>query len=260
MKSIYLSLLFCLGTIAFSFAQERTATDSVTKGFFNSNIDYQLRASFAIGGTSPLGLPREIRAIKSYNPKMQLGLEANATKWLPESDWGIRLGIGVRDRGMETRAEVKNYLTEIIKDNSRVRGYFTGDVKTVVKNTYLNIPISAVYKLTSRWNLYAGVYASFLISEQFHGSVTNGHFRQGSPIGPKLTFEEGSGAPFDFSNDQRNFLWGTQIGAEWQLKNKHFKLFPQLTYGVNGIFHSAFDAIAFDMHNIYLDLGFGYQF
>lgn len=261
---LYLSLLVCIFSVSLVFAQNETLVDSSDdiepQGFFITKIDYQIRASFSIGGTSPLGLPQEIREIKSYDPKLQLGLEVNSTKWVAESDWGIRLGIGFQDRGMETKARVKNYWTKIIQDNAEVGGYFTGDVKTEVKNTYLNIPLSAVFRVNERWNLYGGLYAQFLISKQFEGTVKNGHFRQGTPIGPKLTFEEGEGAPYDFSKDQRRFLWGTQIGAEWQLKNKHFKLFPQITYGFNGIFPSDFDALDFSMHNIYLDLGFGYQF
>ncbi len=102
--------------------------------FFNTDIDYQVRANYSIGGSAPMGMPREIRKIESYNPTLALGLEANATKWVSEDrKWGIRVGVRVEGKGMKTKAEVKNYLTEIKQDNSKVRGYYTGKVQTTVK-------------------------------------------------------------------------------------------------------------------------------
>lgn len=267
MKSKYITVLLSLFLVNLGYAQQdesmHTATASSemqAQHFFKDRMDYQLRAFFSIGGSSPLGMPEEIRKIDKYSPKFQLGLEANATKWLQDEEWGIRLGLGVAQRGMHTTAQVKNYLTEIIKDDAKVRGYFTGEVETKIQNTYINIPVSAVYRLSEDWNLYGGLYASILVSKQFDGTVSNGHFRQGSPIGPKLTFEEGNGAPYDFSDEQKNVLWGAHFGAEWQLKSKHFKLFPQINYSFSKVFKKDFDAISFSMHNIYLDLGFGYQF
>jgi hypothetical protein len=34
------------------------------------------------------------------------------------------VGVRVEGKGMKTKAEVKNYLTEIKQDNSKVRGYY----------------------------------------------------------------------------------------------------------------------------------------
>ena len=50
---------------------------------------------------------------------------------------GIRVGVRVEGKGMKTKAEVKNYLTEIKQDNSKVRGYYTGKVQTTVKTLTL---------------------------------------------------------------------------------------------------------------------------
>lgn len=267
MKSIYITILLSLFLVSLSYAQQDNSVNAHSAPsevqnphFFKDRMDYEIRAFFSIGGSSPLGMPAEIRKINKYSPKFQLGLEANATKWFPDEKWGIRVGAGIAQRGMDTKAQVKNYLTEIIEDDAKVRGYFTGEVETKIQNTYINIPVSAVYNLSENWNLYGGLYASILVSKQFNGTVSSGHFRQGTPVGPKLTFEEGSGAPYDFSNNQRNVLWGAHFGAEWQLKNKHFKLFPQINYSFSNVFQKDFEAIAFSMHNIYLDLGFGYQF
>lgn len=263
MKPLYITLFVLLTYTGFSYGQEAgTLSHNTTKNtnFFNTNMDYQVRAYFSIGGSSPLGFPREIRSIEHFNPKLQLGLQANATKWFnDEQNWGIRVGIAVEGKGMGTKAEVKNYFTEIIQDNSRIRGYYTGLVKTDVKNSYLTLPVSGIYNLSSQWNLYGGLFVSLLLDKQFSGYVSDGYLRQGNPTGSKITFEDGSSAPFDFSSEVQKFQWGAQVGAEWSL-NEHFKLFPELTYGINGLLNKDFKALFFSLHNIYLNMGFGYQF
>ncbi|WP_267740568.1 porin family protein [Myroides injenensis] len=228
--------------------------------FFKQRLSYQVKAQFSIGGASPLGLPSEIRSVDSYNPTLQMGLEANATKWISEDEkFGIRLGIRFEGRGMKTKATVKNYLIEVNTDKGPSRGYFTGKVQTTVKNTYITFPISAVYNISNRWNLYGGIYFSGLIDKGFDGYVSNGYLRENSPTGLKVIFEEDASADYDYSDDLNRFQWGFQAGGEWTL-NQHFKLFADLNYGVNQVFKSDFDAISFSMHNIYLNLGFGYQF
>ena len=72
-------------------------------------MDYQIRANYNIGGSAPLGLPREIRKIESYNPTLALGLEANATKWsLTRSPMGSSYRSSCnKSKGMRTKAEGK---------------------------------------------------------------------------------------------------------------------------------------------------------
>ncbi|MGL5275540.1 porin family protein [Myroides sp.] len=268
MKKFIYTIALSLGTLATITAQEAQPSNEEKvnqetnqfKEFFTQNMDYQVRAHFSIGGSAPLGLPREIRKIDSYNPGLQLGLEANATKWLTDDkQWGVRLGLRFESKGMTTEANVKGYLTEIIQDNSKVKGYFTGDVKTKVRNTYLTVPVNVIYKINESWNIYGGLYFSALIDKTFDGYVSNGYLRQNDPNGNKITFEDGSKADYDFSNEVRKFQWGTQVGAEWKM-NKNFFLLGELSYGFNGVLNKDFDAISFSMHNIYLNLGFGYQF
>ncbi|MCT4215857.1 PorT family protein [Elizabethkingia anophelis] len=261
MKKILLSILFSLGIYSTTFAQQTDITGfSSETGFFNSNMDYQIRANYSIGGSAPLGLSREIRKIESYNPTLALGLEANATKWVSlDRQWGVRIGVRVESKGMRTKAEVKNYLTEIRQDNSKVRGYYTGKVNTSIKNAYITVPISAVYRLSKKWNLYGGLYFSGLIDKHFDGYVSDGYLRQNTPTGPKIMFSEGSTAIYNFSNELRKFQWGTQLGAEWFI-NDHFILFPEFTYGINGLMNKDFNSISFSLHNISLNMGFGYKF
>ena len=49
------------------------AQQDVNKGIAWSSLrglEYQVKAGFNIGGTSPLPLPREIRSIDSYRPRL----------------------------------------------------------------------------------------------------------------------------------------------------------------------------------------------
>ncbi|MDR2222596.1 MAG: PorT family protein [Flavobacteriaceae bacterium] len=242
-------------------AQETTTSHAASfTDFFKQNIDYQIRTQFSIGGAAPLGLPEEIREVNSFNPGLQLGLEANATKWFSdEQKWGMRLGLRFESKGMKTDANVKNYLIEVNTDQGPSRGYFTGDVHTSIKNTYITFPISAVYNITPKWNLYGGVFLSGLIDKSFDGYVHNGYLRENSPTGLKVVFEDDASADYDYSDDLNRFQWGFQFGGEWKL-NKNFKLFADTSYGANKLFKKDFEAISFSMHNIYLNLGFGYQF
>lgn len=250
-------VVLCLLATGYAQAQSNTSN---RPNFFNTNIDYALEANFSIGGSSPLGLPRTIRKIEGYNPGLQVGMEANATKWLQENKpWGIRAGLRFETKGMKAKSRVKNYLTEVIKDNSMVRGYYTGKVKTNVQNTYITLPVSAVYKLTDRWNLYGGLYFSVLLDNTFDGYVSDGYLRQNVPTGTKISFEDGARAAYDFTDDVRNFQWGTQFGAEWK-SNRHFKLMADLSYGFNNILKKDFNSIDFSMHNIFLNIGFGFNF
>ncbi len=266
-KSIYIALSLLLSTVMTSYAQSsktHQADDQITaeseKGFFTTNMDYQLRAFFSIGGSAPLGIPPQIREIESYNPGLQLGLEANATKWLSDAQqWGIRLGVSVEGRGMKTKARTKSYKTQVIQDGAKISGYYTGLVETDVKNTYVTIPVSVVYAIAQRWNIYGGLYVSFLIDDQFTGYVSDGYLRKDTPVGQKIVFEGDSRAAYDFSDQTQTFQWGAQVGSEYKL-NKHFKLFGTLNYGINSLLDRDFEAISFHLHNIYLDLGFAYKF
>ena len=66
---------------------------------------------------------------------------------------GVVTGLRLENKGMRTKAEVKNYGMEIIgEDGNRLKGNWTGGVRTKVQNSYLTIPILAAYKLNQRVN------------------------------------------------------------------------------------------------------------
>ena len=165
MKKIFLAVLAAFGMSSFGLAQQNE-----NGNFFTRDMEYQLKANFSIGGSAPLGMPREIRKINRYNPTLVLGLEADATKWVSDNKkWGIRVGIRTEGKGMKTEAVVKNYFTEVIQSDEKIQGYFTGTVETDIKNTYVTMPVSVVYKVSPRWKLYGGLYASLLVDKNFSG-------------------------------------------------------------------------------------------
>ncbi len=240
------------------FEEENTSSFAV---FFKKNTTYQARAQFSIGGSTPLGIPAQIREINSYNPTLQLGLEVNATKWLTDTHrWGIRTGLRFEGRGMRTDARVKNYYTQIDGDDGKqTKGYFTGNVKTKMKNSYITFPVLAVYQVNENWNVYGGLYLSGLIDKDFTGYVYNGVLREGNPTGTPVEFQDGAKGEYDFSSDLNRFQWGTAWGFEYKV-NDHLRLFSDLNWGLNNLFKKDFEAISFSMYSIYLNVGFGYQF
>lgn len=264
MKKILASFTLLLGIFVnaqqTSENQFNTEEKSSKENFFTKDMDYELRTHFSIGGSAPLVMPREVRKIVHYNPTLILGVEGNATKWVSANKKvGVRLGVSVESKGMKTSAQVKNYYTEVAQSNQKIKGYFTGMVDTNVMNTYVTMPISAVYRLSEKWNLYGGFFFSGLIDKGFKGKVYDGYLRQDTPVGNKIVFEEEGSAEYDFSDEVQSFQWGQFIGGEWYPR-KNFLLFAQLNYGVNSLLNPDFEAITFKLQNIYLNMGFGYRF
>jgi len=221
--------------------------------------EYGIKAGFNIGGTSPLPLPKEIRKIDSYAPGIAISIEGNATKWF-DPKWGMTVGVRLENKNMTTEATVKNYSMEILgQGGERISGVWTGGVKTKVHTAGLTIPLMATYKLSSRWNVKAGPYFSYILSREFSGHVYEGYLREDDPTGPKVEFTDDKIATYDFSDDLRRFQWGLQAGAGWRAF-KHLNIYADLTWGLNNIFKNDFHTITFSMYPIYLNIGFGYAF
>lgn len=235
------------------------AQEDRNKGIIKSallGLQYEVKAGFSIGGTAPVPLPVEIRALESYNPTIAIAIEGNATKWFTQK-WGMQLGLRLENKSMKTDARVKNYNLEMIaKDGGQMQGAWTGHVRTKVDNSYLTVPVLATYKLNQRFRFNAGLFAAYMMEGEFSGSAYDGYLRNGNPTGEKIYVTE---ATYDFSDDLRKFSWGAQLGAEWRAF-KHLNVYADFTWGFNDIFKKDFDTITFAMYPIYLNLGFGYAF
>ena len=204
----FIVLVGCMQTALYAQEnQNRTLINAALHGW-----EYEIRAGVSIGGTSPLPLPVEIRSIDAYNPTLAFMLEGNAIKWLGKTKkWGVITGVRLETKNMITKATVKNYGMEIIgNDGNRLKGNWTGGVKTKVRNAYITVPVLGAYKINSRLRAKAGIYVSYLMDEEFSGHVYEGYLREGDSTGEKVNFSDGAIATYDFSDDLRKFAWGVQ--------------------------------------------------
>lgn len=256
-------ILLALALVAFAPATAVFAQNERNESLIQSEKngwEYEVRAGVNIGGASPMPLPKEIRKINDYSPKFNGSIAGMMTKWFDcNRNFGITLGLRLEEKGMETAATVKNYGMEIIDGGQRVSGYWTGDVNTVYKSSFVTLPVLGAYRLGDSWKLRAGLFVSYRMDGEFSGFVSEGYLRSGSPIGEKVSFTNGQTAAYNFSNDLRRWLWGWQMGGSWRAF-KHFTVNADLTYGFNNIFESDFHTITFTMHPIYMNVGFGYIF
>lgn len=255
---------FILIAIVLFAIQVVQAQEDRNRGIIQSalyGLEYEVNAGFNIGGTAPLPLPKEIRSIKGYSPNINLALEGNIIKWLDKyKKWGIMLGLRLESKGMETKAQTKNYGMEIIgQGGERMKGNWTGMVKTKFRASYFTIPVLAAYKISQRVRISGGPFISIQTSGDFSGHVYDGYLREGNPTGNKVNFTGSSVAPYDFSEDLRTILWGLQVGFTWRAF-KHLNVYSNLTWGLNDVFKKDFNTITFAMYPIYLNVGFGYSF
>lgn len=259
MKRIFIALLASIITLTANATDANGNISDTDKNLIMAALkgwNVRLSAGYNLGGTAPLPLPVEIRGIEGFNPGLNLSLEGSAEKMFGKGDWGLRFGIELETKGMTTNADTKNYYMEVANGDGIVSGYWTGKVETKVKNTYLSIPVLAVYKINERWNVSAGAYASFLLDGEFTGSAYDGYLRDGDPTGEKVELES---AAYDFSSDICKFQYGVQAGAEYKIY-KHLAVFADLKWGINGIFPSDYSSVTFALYPIYGTLGFTYIF
>ncbi len=263
MKSL-LSLLLVL-LPAFSFAQ--TTEPKSTKEAKETDINLiraalkgwhvRVGAGFSIGGSAPMPIPAEIRAINKYKPTLSIQLEGAAQKKFGDH-WGMMVGVRFENKGMETDARVKNYHMEAVNadGSGKIVGAWTGNVKTEVDLNYLTFPVLATYSFNDRWQIAVGPYLSWMMRGDFTGKAYDGYIRDQDPTGEKT---EVTSASYDFSKDLRRFQWGLQLGGEFKAY-KHLSVSANVQWGLNGIFPADFQSVTFDLYPIYGTIGFHYLF
>lgn len=222
--------------------------------------EFELRAGANFGGTMPIPLPVEIRAIKGYNPGLNGFVEAIATKWFdPQGPWGIMMGLSLEGKGMKSDATTKNYITSVENGGKMIDGRYTGDVHTEFTSSYITLPLRAVYRVHEDGTINAGFYVSYRLDGNFSGYVSNGYFRQGSPVGEKLIFDSDAKASYTFKDQLSPFESGIQVGGNWRAY-RHFSIFADLKYSFTNVFKSHSYMSYTNMHPLYLGLGFSYLF
>lgn len=241
-------------------------TDNGSDGFIRTANGWEFEIKAAVnfvGGTAPMGLPQEIRSIDGYNPKFGGSFEGVATKWFGTDrqvpEWGISAGLRLENRGMNTKATVKNFRNSVPVDNTYLVGYWTGKVEMDYASTLLSLPILGHYRFNPDWKVRSGLYLAYQIDGKFGGSVYDGYFREGSPVGNKTIFGADQSALYDFSEDMQRWQWGLQMGFSWRAY-KHFHVNADFNWGFSNLFKRDFNVFDFKMYPIYLQAGFGYQF
>ena len=258
--SIYLFGIICCLGISINIQAQNDRSKLVAHSVLDG-LEYEIKAGFSIGGSSPLPLPAEIRSIDGYNPTLAITIGGEVTKWFAvENKLGVILGLRLENKAMETKSTVKNYSMEILGDGGEVvSGVWTGGVKTKVHTAGLTIPLMAVYKISPHWNIKAGPYFSYIFSRDFSGHVYEGYLREDNPVGTKVEFTDGKIATYDFSENMRHFQWGMQLGGSWRAY-KHLNVNADLTWGLNNVFEKSFETVKFSLYPIYVNIGFGYIF
>lgn len=230
-----------------------------TKGW-----EWQVNAGLNIGGATPLGMPRELRKIHSYKPGLNTMLQGKVIKWWGRGrKWGTSVGLMFEDKSMKVAADVKSYHTEIIRDNDRVSGYWTGYVNIDYGSTFMTVPVNVEYRFNERWRARAGLFYSYRLDGNFSGFVRDGYLRSGDlttgPTGEKIVYTDGNQAAYEFDDDLRKNTWGAQIGGSWRAY-RHFSVNADLSYSFNNIFRKNFTTVTNTLHPLFVNIGFGYTF
>ena len=235
------------------------ALTATAQSRFTDDLHLFTRIGYNIGGTAPVGLPATIRKLNDYKLQPNLLLGIDARKPLGGS-WSIIVGLHSEDKDMREDARVKNYHMEIVLGGQSLEGMFTGDVETVVRQWMITMPVLAGFNVTPKLTIKAGPYISYVFSHSFTGNAHNGYLRVGDPTGAKVELgnDEGTRGTYDFSGDMRRFLWGADVGIDWQYGRK-WGLYADLAWGLNGVHHSNFHTIEQTLYPIFGSVGIIYK-
>lgn len=244
-RNVIISVVFMISSLVVMNAQTS-----------DKKLEYNLSLGFNIGGTTPIGLPAEIRGINSYQPTLNLTVGASVIKMFSPK-WGIDAGLRFENKGMKTGVDVKNWqMTVNIQsgdDTGTKTGYFTGSIKNKTSISYLTLPIKAVYRLNDKWDLKGGFYFSYAMERSFTGNVVKGQIRE-TPLHPVIGITK---ADYDYSDDLRKFDTGIELGANWKVY-KSLAVHANLTWG----FLTALDPnkrrVDMDNYNVYFNIGVNY--
>lgn len=226
----------------------------------DGGLQLKARVGYNIGGTAPIGLPATIRSIDAY--RLTPSVMAGADLQIPlHGNWGLMAGLRFENKAMDADATTKGYHMEVVKNESKIEGLFTGKIHQEVTEWMLTLPVMATYQLGQKVTLKAGPYLSLLLDKDFSGIASLGYLRQGSPTGPRVNMgnKEGEWSTYDFSDDMRSLQFGVAVGADWQLL-EHFGLSADLNWGLTGVFKSDFKTIEQTLYPIYGTLGLFWKF
>lgn len=217
-----------------------------------------IRGGYAIGGTSPIPLPKEIRSIEAFTPMGGLALGIDGYRYY-NKNWGLTAGIHLFSEGMYTEAKVKNYHMEISMGGETLEGNFTGINKTTNTMIGITVPLMATYRTGDRWTFRFGPYFSYHLRKKFDGSVYDGYLREGGPTGQKVIISKDNPATYDFSDNLRNAYWGLEANVDYRIYNR-INVFALIDWSLTDAFKKNFTTITFPMYPIYATVGLAYYY
>ncbi len=224
------------------------------------DFNYTLRTGGNIGGTAPIGLPATIRGLNSMKVRPNLSLGVDAIK--PMNDkWDLMVGLRAENKDMTMDARVKTYHMQIEQGGKVVEGYYTGNVKTLVRQKMITLPVMMAYKFSRDLSLQFGSYMSILIEKEFSGYAHGGYLRVDTPTGARMDIGEDdtTKGTYDFSGQMRYSQFGLIAGADWYF-NKHWGCYGNLCWGLTGIHKGNFKTLDQTLYPIYATIGFIYRF
>lgn len=218
-----------------------------------------VRGGYVIGGTSPIPLPAEVRKINSFAPLGGATIGADFYRMFSKK-WGAQIGIHVFYEGFKTSANVKGYHMSYEDGGSTVKGYFTGTNDTRTDMAGITVPITGTLRMSPRWNVSFGPFASLLFYKNFSGTVYDGYLRQDTPTGTRIPFEKDKekGQQYDLTNNMRDFYWGLQVLFEWKAL-QHMNVFGGVDWAMSNIFTNH-ETITFSMYPIYAKFGVAWRY
>lgn len=253
---------FIIGMLMCGVAAQAASPEKYDKwGTHNSNgTQVRLNLGYAVGGTTPLPLPAEIRSINRFMPYGGGNLGVDATRMFGnyKKRVGISGGLHGFVHGMKTGAEVKGYYMGLRMGNDAMEGYFTGVDETNVRLMGLTMPVKLVWRANHRWTIEAGPYLQLFLKKEFEGRVYDGYLRKDTPTGEKVDISGGAEANYDFSSDMRPANYGVEMTFDWKA-TRHVSLYGTVDWGMNGIFNHDFKTVAFKMYSVYANIGVAYS-
>lgn len=217
-----------------------------------------VRVGYVIGGTSPLPVPAEIRAINSFKPLGGITFGADYYHMFTRRV-GLQAGVHFFHEGFSTSADVKNYRMGITQGNNYLEGNFTGVDVTNTTLTGITIPLAATFRLSPRWNVGVGPFFSFVAKGTFDGEVTDGYLREGDPTGQKIDITADNPATYDFAANMNHFYWGLEFVFDYKAM-KHLNVFGGFDWSLTSIFPKSFVTVPFNMYPLYAKIGVAYRY
>ena len=217
------------------------------------------RVGYAIGGTTPIGMPADIRSLDKFRvtPNFMVGFDC---EYRFSSRFGLLGGLRFEIKDMDIEATTKGYHMKVKMDEDELEGLYTGHVRQQVRQRMFTIPVMLTFRLGRTVTLKAGPYLSILTCKQFEGYAFDGYLRKDNPTGSKVVMgnKEGEWATYDFGTDMRRCQFGISAGVDWNFW-RCLGVSADLAWGLTGIHHSDFKTVEQTLYPIYGTIGLFYR-